>query len=91
MNPNCIRGSMKRSGRTYSALAIARALVHQPRLLILDEATSNLDHASEQAVLATIGHLKGELTMLAVTHQPGMLKLADRIYRVSDGRISIES
>ena len=79
------------SGGQRQRLAIARALVHQPRLLILDEATSNLDHASEQAVLATIGHLKGELTMLAVTHQPGMLKLADRIYRVSDGRIEAAS
>ncbi len=77
------------SGGQRQRLAIARALVHQPRLLILDEATSNLDQASEQAVLATIGHLKGELTMLAVTHQPGMLKLADRIYRVCDGRIEI--
>lgn len=79
------------SGGQRQRLAIARALVHQPRLLILDEATSNLDHASEQAVLATIGHLKGELTMLAVTHQPGMLKLADNIYRVSDGRIEAAS
>jgi len=78
------------SGGQRQRLAIARALVHEPRLLILDEATSNLDQASEQAVLATIGHLKGELTMLAVTHQPGMLKLADRIYRVCDGRIEVE-
>jgi len=79
------------SGGQRQRLAIARALVHQPRLLILDEATSNLDHASEQAVLATIGHLKGELTMLAVTHQPGMLKLADRVYSVCDGRIEAAS
>lgn len=79
------------SGGQRQRLAIARALVHRPRLLILDEATSNLDNASEQAVLATIGHLKGELTMLAVTHQPGMLELADRIYRVSDGRIEAAS
>lgn len=76
------------SGGQRQRLAIARALVHEPRLLILDEATSNLDQASEQAVLATIGHLKGELTMLAVTHQPGMLELADRVYTVRDGRIA---
>lgn len=79
------------SGGQRQRLAIARALVHQPRLLILDEATSNLDQASEQAVLATIGHLKGELTMLAVTHQPGMLKLADRVYKVCSGRIEAAS
>jgi len=75
------------SGGQRQRLAIARALVHRPRLLILDEATSNLDQASEQAVLSTIAHLKGELTMLAVTHQTGMLALADRIYTVRDGRV----
>lgn len=81
------RGS-RLSGGQRQRLAIARALVHRPRLLILDEATSNLDRAAEQAVLATIAHLKGELTMLAVTHHEPLLMLADRIYDVRDGRIS---
>ncbi|MGK7294358.1 MAG: ABC transporter ATP-binding protein [Candidatus Wenzhouxiangella sp. M2_3B_020] len=75
------------SGGQRQRLAIARALVHRPRLLILDEATSNLDREAERAVLATIGHLKGDLTMLAVTHHEPMLELADRIYRVQDGEI----
>ncbi|MEX0914658.1 MAG: ABC transporter ATP-binding protein [Wenzhouxiangellaceae bacterium] len=79
------------SGGQRQRLAIARALVHQPRLLILDEATSNLDQVSEQAVLTTIEHLKGELTMLAVTHQPGMLKLADRTCTVRDGCIESDT
>ncbi|PKL96480.1 MAG: ABC transporter ATP-binding protein [Gammaproteobacteria bacterium HGW-Gammaproteobacteria-8] len=76
------------SGGQRQRLAIARALINQPQLLILDEATSNLDQDAERAVLATIAHLKGELTLLAVTHQPGMLALADRIYRVEAGRIT---
>ncbi|MDT8408086.1 MAG: ABC transporter ATP-binding protein [Wenzhouxiangellaceae bacterium] len=75
------------SGGQRQRLAIARALVHGPQLLILDEATSNLDQAAEQAVLATIGSLKGQLTMLAVTHHQPMLKLADRIYKVHAGQI----
>lgn len=75
------------SGGQRQRLAIARALVHQPSLLILDEATSNLDQASEDAVLLTVSHLKRELTLLAVTHQPGLLTLADRIYEIRDGRI----
>jgi len=75
------------SGGQRQRLAIARALVHGPQLLILDEATSNLDEVAEQAVLSTIGHLRGDLTMLAVTHQPGMLKLADRVYAIRDGHI----
>jgi ATP-binding cassette subfamily C protein len=76
------------SGGQRQRLAIARALVNRPQLLILDEATSNLDRDAEQAVLATIAHLKGDLTLLAVTHQPGLLQLADRIYRVEGGRIT---
>ncbi|MDT8448596.1 MAG: ABC transporter ATP-binding protein [Wenzhouxiangellaceae bacterium] len=80
------------SGGQRQRLAIARALAHRPRLLILDEATSNLDRAAEKAVLATIAHLKGELTMLAVTHHEPLLTLADRIYNVQGGWISqIES
>jgi len=75
------------SGGQRQRLAIARALVHRPQLLILDEATSNLDREAERAVLGTIAHLKGELTMLAVTHHPPMLELADRVYQVRDGRV----
>ncbi|GAB4174251.1 MAG: ABC transporter ATP-binding protein [Wenzhouxiangellaceae bacterium] len=75
------------SGGQRQRLAIARALVHGPALLILDEATSNLDADAERAVLHTIGHLKRELTILAVTHQPALLQLADRIYRIENGAI----
>jgi len=75
------------SGGQRQRLALARALVQQPGLLILDEVTSNLDAASERTVLQTIEHLKGELTMIAVTHHPPMLKLADQAFRVVDGHI----
>lgn len=70
------------SGGQRQRLAIARALVHQPRLLILDEATSNLDPVSEQAVLETIRHLKGRLTMLAVSHDEGLVQAADQVCRL---------
>lgn len=75
------------SGGQRQRLAIARALVRRPKLLILDEATSNLDEASARAVLATVEHLKGRLTLLAVTHQEPLLELADRVYRIDDGRL----
>ncbi|MFU8829763.1 MAG: ATP-binding cassette domain-containing protein, partial [Phycisphaerales bacterium] len=60
---------LRLSGGQRQRLAIARALIHQPRLLILDEATSNLDSRSEAAVLETVRHLKGQLTILAVAHR----------------------
>ncbi len=75
------------SGGQRQRLALARALVHTPKLLILDEATSNLDPVAEKAVLATIEHLKGEHTLLAVTHGDGLLGIADQVYRMTHGRL----
>ncbi len=79
------------SGGQRQRLALARALVHQPRLLILDEATSNLDAESERAVLQTIEQLKGELTLLAVTHGDSLVDIADGVYRMSAGRLLREA
>ncbi len=76
------------SGGQRQRLAIARALVHRPRLLILDEATSNLDAAAEQAGLETIDHLKQRLTLLAVTHHRPLMERADRLLVVRDGVIT---
>ena len=75
------------SGGQRQRLAIARALIHQPQLLILDEATSNLDSQSEQAVVETVASLKGQLTLLAVTHDEALLSVADQVIRLESGRI----
>ncbi len=76
------------SGGQRQRIALARALVHGPRLLILDEATSSLDRESELAVLATVDNLKGQLTLLAVTHQQPMLERADHAWHLGDGVLS---
>ena len=62
-------------------IAIARALVHKPKLLILDEATSALDPESEMAIGHTLQKLRGNLTIVAISHQPALMKAADRAYR----------
>ena len=59
----------KLSGGQRQRIAIARAMVHKPKLLILDEATSGLDPESETAVCDTLQQLRGELTILAISHQ----------------------
>ena len=80
-------GGSRLSGGQRQRLAIARALVHKPRLLILDEATSSLDAEAQAAVVETVKHLKGGLAILAVSHQDLLIEAADRIYRLAGGRI----
>jgi ATP-binding cassette, subfamily C, bacterial len=73
------------SGGQRQRLAIARALIHRPALLILDEATSALDVDSEAEVCASLRRLRGQLTILAVSHRPALVEAADRVYRLDAG------
>ena len=81
----------KLSGGQRQRIAIARALVHHPKLLILDEATSGLDPDSEKSICDTLARLRGRLTILAISHQPAMVDVADRAYRVQDRTASLLS
>lgn len=82
------RGS-RLSGGQRQRITIARALVHKPQLLILDEATSALDPAGEADILKTVRQLKGQLTILAISHQDTLLNAADRVYRLHNGQARI--
>jgi ATP-binding cassette subfamily C protein len=75
----------KLSGGQRQRIVIARALVNNPRLLILDEATSALDPESEAAVRQTMEHLKGQLTILAISHNRAMVQAADYVYQMEAG------
>ena len=78
-------GGGRLSGGQRQRIALARALVHRPRLLILDEVTSALDPETAWAVARQIRALTRETTILTITHRPEFLDVADRIYRVENG------
>jgi ATP-binding cassette subfamily C protein len=81
----------KLSGGQRQRLCIARALVRRPRLLILDEATSALDPASEAAICDTLDQLRGQISILAISHQLGLARIADRVFRLEGGRLQTSS
>ena len=71
-----------------NAFALARALVTNPKLLILDEVTSALDPETESEIVSNIASLRGRYTIIAITHRPAWTKIADRLYTISKGHVS---
>jgi ATP-binding cassette, subfamily C, bacterial len=78
----------KLSGGQRQRVAIARALLRKPSLLVLDEVTTALDPATEAALCSTLAGLKGATTIVAVSHQPAIVEVADAVYRVEGGKIA---
>lgn len=77
----------KLSGGEKQRLAIARAILHDPRILILDEATSSLDTPTEKKIQEAIARLVQGRTTFAIAHRLSTLRSADRIVVLDNGRI----
>jgi ATP-binding cassette, subfamily C, bacterial len=75
------------SGGQAQRVALARALVRRPSLLIPDEVTSALDPDTEAEICETLRGLRGIVTVLSISHQPAMMRVADLMYRIEDGSI----
>jgi putative ABC transport system ATP-binding protein len=68
-------------------VAIARALVNQPKVIFADEPTASLDHQNARMIMEVLASLKGQTTILIATHDHSILEPTDRIVQMWDGRI----
>ncbi len=78
------------SGGQRQRVAIARGLVHSPKLLILDEVTSALDKNSERAICENIKEISKSVTVLAISHRPAWINIADTVYELGGDDDDIE-
>jgi ATP-binding cassette subfamily B protein/subfamily B ATP-binding cassette protein MsbA len=78
---------VKLSGGQQQRLAIARAILASPQILILDEATSNLDTESEQLIQASMATLLAGRTTFVIAHRLSTIRRADMILLMADGRV----
>jgi ATP-binding cassette subfamily C protein len=75
------------SGGERQRLGIARALYRDPDVLVVDEATANLDHATEAAIIDTLTGLRGRKTIIVIAHSLPLVRNCDRIYLLREGRL----
>lgn len=75
------------SGGQLQRIGIARALYHDPEVLVLDEATSSLDAATERGVMAAVRALRGRKTLIIVAHRLSTVEHCDWLYRLEAGQI----
>jgi ABC-type multidrug transport system fused ATPase/permease subunit len=75
------------SGGQRQRIGIARALYHNPEILVFDEATSALDNETEAAVMEAINSFHGRKTMVIIAHRLNTIEKCDIIYKVDEGRI----
>ncbi|MCW5682795.1 MAG: ABC transporter ATP-binding protein [Pseudolabrys sp.] len=78
------RGS-RFSGGQRQRISLARALARKPIVLLLDEITAALDRDTEREICATLRRLAGQMTIVTVSHQPEILRVADRVFEFANG------
>ncbi len=75
------------SGGERQRIGIARALYHDPAILILDEATSALDNTTERAVIEAVEGMKGERTVVMIAHRLSTVRGCETLYYLKEGRV----
>lgn len=79
-------GGQKLSGGQRQRIALARAILRKPKILILDESTSQIDMASEIQIRETLQSMKGAMTIIIITHREALIELADQVVTLKNGQ-----
>jgi len=91
LNTSVGERGVRLSGGQRQRIGIARALYHDPQVMVLDEATSALDTDTEREVMAAVNALSGEKTLIIVAHRLSTIEHCERLYRLEHGRIVEEN
>jgi ATP-binding cassette subfamily C protein LapB len=75
------------SGGQLQTINLARSLLHDPSILLLDEPTSSMDQGTEKKVVGSLREVSEEKTMVIVTHRNPILALVDRVFVLENGQI----
>jgi len=78
------------SGGQRQRLSLARAILLDRPILLLDEPLANVDQTSARVILAALDRLRSTRTLLAITHQPELLEYADIVYRIDRGSVTVQ-
>ena len=90
LNVSLGESGIKISGGQKQRIAIARALYHKKRVLILDESTSNLDSIAESNIIELLQKLNSEITIIIVSHKKSSLKECNKVYEINNGKINLK-
>jgi len=82
------QSGQKLSGGQRQRIALARAILRKPEVLILDESTSQIDMASELKIRETLQAMKGQMTIIIITHREALIALADDVYHMQNGLLT---
>ena len=82
---------MQLSGGQRQRIGIARALYHDPEILVFDEATSSLDTKTEEGIINSIKFFKRKKTIILISHRISSLIHCDKVYNVLNKRVSINN
>ena len=91
LETKCGERGVRLSGGQKQRIGIARALYHDPEILVLDEATSSLDSQTEASIVDTLKEIKGKKTILIIAHRLSTIKHCDRLIKINNCKILDEA